>query len=83
MGEAKQGAEAKELKSQFEDLKKDVAEMGKTLKSEITERLSDARQKVVGESTEWAKEHPAASVGIIAGVAASVGFVLGLMAGRR
>jgi len=82
MGDAKTSAEAKELRDQFDGLKKDVAQMGKTLKTEITEKLSEARQKIIGESGEWVKEHPAASVGIVAGVAASVGFVLGLLAGR-
>ena len=83
MGDAKSGADAKELRQQFDGLKKDVSEMGKTLKAEITEKLEEARKRIVGDSGEWVKEHPAASVGIVAGVAASIGFMLGLMAGRR
>ena len=82
MGDVKKDVEAKELRNQFESLKKDVTDMGRSLKNEISEKLSEAHQRIVGESGEWVKEHPAASVGIVAGVAASIGFVLGLLAGR-
>jgi len=71
-----------QLRNQFEDLKRDVTAMGKTLKAEIAERVTDTKDKIVEQSKEWVKDHPAATVGIIAGVAASVGFILGLLAGR-
>ena len=82
MGE-KKAAEAKELGAQFDDLKKDVAEMGKTLKAQVRDRVTTAHQKIVDDSREWMKEHPAHTVGIIAGVAAAVGFMLGLAVGRK
>ena len=62
--------EAKDLREKIERLKEQVTELGKKVKD------------VVGKSGEWAEEHPGASIGIIAGVAASIGFILGLMAGR-
>ena len=82
MGE-KKAADTKDLGVQFDDLKKDVAEMGKALKAELRERVTTAQQKIVGDSREWMKEHPAHAVGIIAGVAAAVGFMLGLAVSRR
>ena len=82
MGE-KKAADAKDLGAQFEDLKKDVSEMGKALKTELRDRVTTAHHKIVGDSREWMKEHPAHTVGIIAGVAAAVGFMLGLAVGRR
>ena len=82
MGE-KKAADMRDLGVQFEDLKKDVAEMAKALKAELRERVSTAHQKIVSNSKEWIKEHPAQSVGIIAGVAAAIGFMIGLAVGRR
>ena len=57
--------------------------MGKSLKAALRDRVSTAHQKIVCDSQEWMKDHPAQSVGIIAGVAAAVGFMLGLALGRR
>ena len=82
MGERK-SADTRDLGVQFDDLKKDVAEMGKALKAELRERVSTAHHKIVNNSKEWIKEHPAQSVGIIAGVAAAIGFMIGLAVGRR
>jgi ElaB/YqjD/DUF883 family membrane-anchored ribosome-binding protein len=64
-------AEAKELRERFEALKKEVVEIGK-----------QAREKV-DKTAEWAKEHPAATLGIATGIAASIGFAIGLLVGRR
>lgn len=82
MADETKNAEVKEIRKQFDDLKKDVTDMGRTLKSDIAEKVQITKKKIVDDSSEWVKEHPAQSVGIIAGVAASVGFILGLMAGR-
>jgi len=82
MGEVKQTTEAKEIRTQIDGLKKDLSEMGKSLRADITERYKEVKDKVVDGSSEWVKEHPAGSVGIVAGVAASIGFIFGLIAGR-
>lgn len=75
--------ENKEIREKLDSLKKDFADLAHTVKDEATARFSKAREKLIGESCEWTKEHPAASVGIVAGVAASVGFILGLLVGRN
>ena len=82
MGEAT-SKEAKEIKDKVDSLKKDFADLAQSVKEEAADRLSKVRTKVIGGGEEWAKEHPAASVGILAGVAASVGFILGLIVGGR
>ena len=71
MGETGEKAEAKDLRKKLEGLKEEVAEIGNKVKD------------LVGKSSEWAQEHPGASVGIVAGVAASVGFIMGLLVGRK
>jgi len=72
-------AETQELREKYEALKKDMAEIARLLKAEAVGRVSE-----VGRCTaEWAREHPGATLGIVAGVSASIGFVLGLLVGRR
>ena len=80
MGEAK--TEAREVREKLDDLKKDIADLAKVVKDEAAQRLAEAKEKIVGRSGDWLKERPAATLGIVAGVAACVGFVLGLLAGR-
>lgn len=68
MGEKETAAETKEVREALSSLKKDVGDVARSLKS---------------VTVQWTKEHPAASVGILAGVAASIGFLIGLLVGRR
>jgi len=75
-------AETQDLREKVDSLKKDLADLAKVVKEQAQQRLSQAKEKVVDKTGEWAKEHPVASLGLVAGVAASVGFVLGLLAGR-
>lgn len=82
MGEDKTAGETRELREALGSLKKDVGDVARTLKDATVERLSSMKQKVVSSTSEWTKEHPAASIGIVAGVAASVGFIVGLLVGR-
>lgn len=63
--------EAKEIRERLTDLKDQIADTAR-----------NAKDKVCEGTKEWAKEHPGASIGIIAGVAAGVGFALGLMLAR-
>ena len=65
-------AEAQELKEKFGALKKDLAEVTKELKD-----------RAVTGGKEWAKEHPAAAVGVVAALAAGIGFLVGLLIGRN
>jgi ElaB/YqjD/DUF883 family membrane-anchored ribosome-binding protein len=71
MEEAATKAGTEELRGKVEALSKEVAEVAKLMKERI----------VVG-TKEWATEHPAAAIGIVAGVAASIGFIVGLFVGR-
>jgi ElaB/YqjD/DUF883 family membrane-anchored ribosome-binding protein len=82
MGEVKTKQETTEIKDKVDSVKQDVADLAKLVKGEVTSRLSRAKEKLVDGPGDWAKEHPGASIGIIAGVAASVGFILGLVVGR-
>jgi len=75
--------EGKEIREKVDSLKKDFADLAQTVKAEATDRLGKAKDKYLGGSCEWSKDHPAASVGIVAGVAASVGFIIGLLIGRN
>lgn len=65
-------AEANELREKLCALKKDFGEVAKC-----------AKDRVVTGTTEWCKEHPAASIAIVAAVAAGIGLALGLMIGRN
>ena len=71
MADAIGTVEAKELSTQIEALKRDLADVA-----------SLAKNKVVGGTTQWAKENPAAAIGIVAGLAGAVGFALGILVGR-
>ncbi len=71
MAETVGSAETKELHSKVEALKRDIAEVA-----------AMAKTKVVGSTTQWAKENPAAAIGVVAGLAGAVGFALGILVGR-
>ena len=60
--------EAQELREKMDVLKEDFADAAKT-----------AKDRAVKGTTEWVKEHPFATIGIAAGV----GFVIGLLVGRK
>jgi ElaB/YqjD/DUF883 family membrane-anchored ribosome-binding protein len=60
--------EAQELREKMDVLKEDFADAAKTTKD-----------RAIKGTTEWVKEHPLATIGIAAGV----GFVIGLMVGRK
>jgi len=65
-------AETKDLNTKVEALKRDIADVAAL-----------AKDKVVGSTTQWAKENPAAAIGIVAGLAGAIGFALGLLVGRN
>jgi ElaB/YqjD/DUF883 family membrane-anchored ribosome-binding protein len=71
MANAAETTETQELTAKVDALKRDIAEVA-----------SLARNKVVNGTTQWAKEHPAAAIGVVAGLAGAVGFALGLLVGR-
>jgi ElaB/YqjD/DUF883 family membrane-anchored ribosome-binding protein len=60
--------EAQELRDKIEVLKEDFADTAKT-----------AKDRAIKGTTEWVKEHPFATIGIAAGI----GFVIGLLVGRK
>ena len=60
--------EAQDLREKMGALKQDFADVAKT-----------ARDRAVKGTTEWAKEHPLGTIGIAAGV----GFLIGLLVGRK
>jgi len=64
-------AEAKDLNTKVEALKRDIADVAAL-----------AKDKVVGSTTQWAKENPGAAIGVVAGLAGAIGFALGLLVGR-
>jgi ElaB/YqjD/DUF883 family membrane-anchored ribosome-binding protein len=72
MAETVGAAEAGELSRKVDALKRDLADVALLTKS-----------KVVDGTTQWAKEHPAAAIGIVAGLAGAVGFALGMLVGRN
>lgn len=61
-----------ELSAKVEALKRDIADVAAL-----------AKAKVVGTTTEWAKENPGAALGVVAGLAGAVGFALGILVGRN
>ncbi|MGD0999526.1 MAG: DUF883 domain-containing protein [Candidatus Brocadiia bacterium] len=61
-------AEAQELREKIGELKDDFTDAART-----------AKDRAVKGTTEWVKEHPFAAIGIAAGV----GFVLGILVGRK
>jgi len=61
-------AEAQDLCKKMDVLKEDLAGSANTVKD-----------RAVKGTTEWVKEHPFATIGIAAGV----GFVIGLLVGRK
>jgi ElaB/YqjD/DUF883 family membrane-anchored ribosome-binding protein len=50
-----------------------------TLKEDFTDAAKSAKDRAIKNTTEWVKEHPFATIGIAAGV----GFVIGLLVGRK
>jgi len=72
-------AETQELREKYESLKKDISQIARLLKAEATGRVSEISRR----GADWAKEHPATTIGIIAGISASIGFAMGLLVGRR
>ena len=65
---AKAEAQAQDLREKMEALKQDFADVART-----------AKERAVQGTTEWVKEHPFAAIGIAAGV----GFAIGLLVGRK
>jgi ElaB/YqjD/DUF883 family membrane-anchored ribosome-binding protein len=61
-------AETQDLRKNMDVLKEDFADAAKT-----------AKDRAIKNTTEWVKEHPFATIGIAAGV----GFVIGLLVGRK
>jgi ElaB/YqjD/DUF883 family membrane-anchored ribosome-binding protein len=72
MAESVGTVESKDLSAKVDALKRDIADVA-----------SMAKRKVVGGTTQWAKENPAAAIGIVAGLAGAVGFALGMLVGRN
>lgn len=72
MASTSETAETQDLSAKVDALKRDIAEVACLAKS-----------KVVNNTTQWAKEHPAAAVGVVAGLAGAIGFALGLLVGRN
>ena len=72
MAETARAVEAGELSRKVDALKRDLADVAAT-----------AKTKVVDDTTQWAKEHPAAAIGILAGLAGAIGFALGMLVGRN
>jgi ElaB/YqjD/DUF883 family membrane-anchored ribosome-binding protein len=64
-------AEAKDLNTKVEALRRDIADVAAL-----------AKDKVVGGTTQWAKENPEAAIAVVAGLAGAIGFALGLLVGR-
>jgi ElaB/YqjD/DUF883 family membrane-anchored ribosome-binding protein len=61
----------------------DLGEKVDALKQDLADVASLAKTKVVDGSTQWAKEHPVAAIGIVAGLAGAIGFALGMLVGRN
>ena len=72
MAETMGAGEAGELSRKVDALKRDLADVA-----------AAAKTKVVDDTTQWAKEHPAAAIGIVAGLAGAIGFALGMLVGRN
>jgi ElaB/YqjD/DUF883 family membrane-anchored ribosome-binding protein len=60
--------EAQDLSEKMAALKQDFADVAKT-----------AKDRAIEGTTDWVKEHPFAAIGIAAGV----GFLIGLLVGRK
>jgi len=58
-----------------------VSEKMATLKQDFADVVRLSKERAVTGMKEWAGEHHAATLGIIAGVAAGVGFAIGLLVG--
>jgi ElaB/YqjD/DUF883 family membrane-anchored ribosome-binding protein len=71
MANVAETVETQELSEKIDALKRDIADVAAL-----------AKNKVVNNTTLWAREHPAAAIGVVAGLAGAVGFALGLLVGR-
>jgi ElaB/YqjD/DUF883 family membrane-anchored ribosome-binding protein len=60
--------DAQDLREKMELLKEDFADVAQT-----------AKERAMENSRDWVKEHPLAAVGIAAGV----GFLIGIVVGRK
>jgi len=49
----------------------------------LREKLDALKDRVVTGTKGWVKEHPGTSVGIIAGVSAALGLLIGVCIGQR
>jgi len=72
MSETATSTETQELRKRIDSLSKELGELCKSVKD-----------RAITGSKEWAEEHPAAAIGVVAGVSASIGFVLGLLIARN
>jgi ElaB/YqjD/DUF883 family membrane-anchored ribosome-binding protein len=72
MPETATSTETQELRKRIDVLSKELGELCKSVKD-----------RAITGSKEWAEEHPAAAIGVVAGVSASIGFILGLMVARN
>jgi ElaB/YqjD/DUF883 family membrane-anchored ribosome-binding protein len=72
MEDAATKTETRELREKLDTLNQSFRDVTRTLKDKM----------VVG-TKEWAHEHPGATLGIVAGVAGTLGLVVGLLLGRR
>jgi ElaB/YqjD/DUF883 family membrane-anchored ribosome-binding protein len=63
--------ETQELREKLDALNQSFRDVTRTLKD-----------KMVGGTKEWATQHPGATLGIVAGVAGTLGLVVGLLLSR-
>jgi len=71
--------QSKELQDQVVEIRRDLSQLAGLAKETAASRLTRAKEKVMGASCRWVEEHPAMAMGAVAGVAASVGLILGLV----
>ena len=70
------------LLQKAEDLRREFTQFAKQMKA----YSGQAREKAVEAvevAAEWTKDHPLTAIGIAAGLGASVGFLLGMLVGRK
>ena len=72
MAEQATEAEVQDLRQKLDNVKRELADA-----------VRIAKDRVVTGTATWAKEHPAAAIGIGAGIAAGIGFLVGMLVGRN